>query len=307
MEAGLLVRRSVRVPGVETAVGRLVAVSDDRVAPASAALYRPGRGCAAGWPTSARACWCTARIREAARHWSEHRRGRGHLLRGQELDTALGWAATKRRHVRLNQLERDFVNESVALSKQRRKLLVPSLATVAAVLAVAVTMTVVAVHGQNDLRERLLEADARAVAARAESLRTSDPRTAMRLSVAAWRLAPVFEARAALQASLVQPELAVFTDPRGRRAGPVPAARRHAGQVGHRCAHRLGRAVEAAGGDVRAACRGDGAERRRAVRGRERRRADRRDHRARARRRRLHDQPGEQDAGSTRGRACCST
>ncbi|MGW3347993.1 protein kinase domain-containing protein [Nonomuraea rubra] len=213
MEAGLLVRRSVRVPGVETAVGRLVAVSDDRVAPASAALYRAWPRLR-GWVADEREGMLVhRRIREAARHWSEHRRGRGHLLRGQELDTALGWAATKRRHVRLNQLERDFVNESVALSKQRRKLLVPSLATVAAVLAVAVTMTVVSVHGQNDLRERLLEADARAVAARAESLRTSDPRTAMRLSVAAWRLAPVFEARAALQASLVQPELAVFTDP----------------------------------------------------------------------------------------------
>ncbi|MFB4267448.1 protein kinase [Nonomuraea sp. GTA35] len=213
MEAGLLVRRSVRVTGVETSVGKLVAVSDDRVAPASAALYRAWPRLR-GWVADEREGMLVhRRIRQAARHWSEHRRGRGHLLRGQELDTALGWAATKRRHVRLNQLERDFINDSVALSKQRRKLLVPSLTTVAAVLAVAVTMTVVSVHGQNDLRERLIEADARAVAARAEALRTSDPRTAMRLSVAAWRLAPVFEARAALQTSLVQPELAVFTDP----------------------------------------------------------------------------------------------
>ncbi|WP_237109752.1 serine/threonine-protein kinase, partial [Nonomuraea sp. MG754425] len=213
MEAGLLVRRSVRVPAVETTVGKLVAVSDDRVVPASAALYRAWPRLR-GWVADERDGMAVhRRIREAARHWSEHRRGRGHLLRGPELDTALGWAATKRRHVRLNQLERDFVNDSVTMSKQRRKLLVPLLATIAAVLAVAVTMTVVSVHGQNDLRRRLVEADARAVAARAEALRTSDPRTAMRLSVAAWRLSPVFEARAALQESLVQPELAVFTDP----------------------------------------------------------------------------------------------
>ncbi|UBU11799.1 protein kinase domain-containing protein [Nonomuraea gerenzanensis] len=213
MEAGLLVRRSVRVPAVETSVGKLVAVSDDRVAPASAALYRAWPRLR-GWVADEREGMVVHRhIRQAARQWSQHRRGRGHLLRGHELDTALGWAATKRRHVRLNQLERDFIHDSVALSKQRRKLLMPSLASVAAVLAVAVTMTVVSVHGQNDLRERLIQADARAVAARAETLRTSDPRTAMRLSVAAWRLAPVFEARAALQASLVQPELGVFTDP----------------------------------------------------------------------------------------------
>ncbi|MEV0615448.1 protein kinase [Nonomuraea sp. NPDC050404] len=213
MAAGLLVRRSVRVPSVDTPAGRLVAVSDDRVTPVSAALYRAWPRLR-GWVSDEREGLRAHRqIREAARHWSEHRRGRSLLLRGQELDSALGWAATKRRHLRLNQLERDFINDSVALSKQRRKLLVPSLASVAAVLAVAVTMTVVSVDSQNDLRGRLIEADARAVAARAEALRDGDPRTAMRLSVAAWRLAPVFEARAALQASLVQPELAVFTDP----------------------------------------------------------------------------------------------
>ncbi|MEU8401021.1 hypothetical protein AB0C28_38025 [Nonomuraea sp. NPDC048892] len=213
MEAGLLVRRSVRVPPAETSVGKLVAVSDNRVAAASAALYRAWPRLR-GWVADERDGMPShRRIREAARTWSEHRRDTSHLFRGHELDSALGWAATKRRHVRLNQLERDFINDSVALSKQRRKFMVPALATVAAVLAVAVTMSVLSVHGQNDLRERLIEADARAVAARAETLRDSDPRTAMRLSVAAWRLAPVFEARAALQASLVQPELGVFTDP----------------------------------------------------------------------------------------------
>ncbi|TMR28333.1 hypothetical protein ETD85_36255, partial [Nonomuraea zeae] len=220
MEAGLLVRRSVRVPTVETSIGKLVAISDDRVAPASAALYRAWPRLR-GWVADERDGLAVHRaIRTAARHWSEHRRGRSHLFRGQRLDTALGWAATKRRHLRLNQLERDFINDSVTLSKQRRKLLAPALAGLAAVLAVAVTMSVVSVHGQNQLRGRLIEADARAVAARAEALRDSDPRTAMRLSVAAYRLSPVFEARAALQASLVQPELGVFTDP-----APDPRAR----------------------------------------------------------------------------------
>ncbi|MEO3870623.1 protein kinase [Nonomuraea sp. B12E4] len=213
MAAGLLVRRSVRVPPTETAAGKLVAVSDNRVAPASAALYRAWPRLR-GWVADERDGLAVHRqIREGARRWSAHRRDRSHLFRGEALDTALGWAATKRRHLRLNQLERDFLNDSVTMAKQRRKLLVPSLATLGTVLAVAVTMTVVSVHGQNDLRERLVDAEARAVAARAETMRASDPRTAMRLSVAAWRLSPVFEARAALQASLVQPELGVFTDP----------------------------------------------------------------------------------------------
>ncbi|MBF8193142.1 protein kinase [Nonomuraea sp. K274] len=220
MDAGLLVRRSIRVPPAETSVGKLVAVRDDRVAPASAALYR-------AWPRLRR--WVAderdgmsvhREIRRAARNWSEHRRGRSRLYRGRRLGTALGWAATKRRHLRLNQLERDFINDSVALSEQRRKLLVPSVVAAGVVLAVAVSMTLVSVQGQSDLRDQLVEANARAVAARAEALRSSDPRTAMRLSVAAWRMSPVFEARAAVQASLAQPELGVFTDP-----APDPRAR----------------------------------------------------------------------------------
>ncbi|MFI7129749.1 protein kinase [Nonomuraea sp. NPDC050153] len=213
MEAGLLVRRSVRVPPTETPVGKLVAVSDQRVAPASAALYRAWPRLRAWVEDERESMQAHREIRDAARHWSEHRRGRSHLFRGPALDTALAWAATKRRHLRLNQLERDFVNDSVALSKQRRRLFTPALAAMAAVLAIAVTLSVVSVHGQNQLRGQLVEANARAVAARAEALRSADPRTAMRLSVAAWKLSPVFEARAALQASLVQPELGVFTDP----------------------------------------------------------------------------------------------
>ncbi|MFG1700456.1 protein kinase [Nonomuraea sp. NPDC049309] len=214
MAAGLLVRRSIRVPPSETAIGKLVAISDDRVTPASAALYRAWPRLR-GWVADEREGMEVHRhLREAARHWSEHRRDRSHLLRGEELADALGWAAAKRRHVRLSQLERDFISDSVALSRQRRKMLVPALSAVAAVVAVAVTMTVVTVHGQNDLRDRLIEAGARAVAARADAMRTTDPRTAMRLSVAAYRMSPVFEARSALQASLVQPELGVFTDPR---------------------------------------------------------------------------------------------
>ncbi|MGA5759125.1 protein kinase domain-containing protein [Nonomuraea bangladeshensis] len=213
LAAGLVVRRSVRVPPAETPVGKLVAVGDGRVAPASAALYRAWPRLR-GWVADERESLHVLRsIREAAGRWSAHRRGRGHLLRGEALDTALGWAAVKRRHLRLSQLERDFIAGSVALSKQRRRLLVPGLGVAAGVLAVAVSMAVVSVLGQHELRGRLVEANARAVAARAEALRSSDPRTAMRLSVAAWRLSPVFEARAALQASLVQPELGVFTDP----------------------------------------------------------------------------------------------
>ncbi len=54
---------------------------------------------------------------------------------------------------------------------------------------------------------------ARRVADVADAMRTTDPRTAMLLSVAAWRISPLPEARRALLGSLAQPEHAVFTDP----------------------------------------------------------------------------------------------
>lgn len=95
----------------------------------------------------------------------------------------------------------------------RRWARVPAVAVLAAAVAVAVSASVAVVRGALNPGEVVSQANARVVAARAESLRTADPQAAMRLSVAAWKLAPVVEAREALQASLSQPELSVFTDP----------------------------------------------------------------------------------------------
>ncbi|MER6947204.1 WD40 repeat domain-containing serine/threonine-protein kinase [Nonomuraea sp. NPDC000554] len=247
-EAGLLVRRSVRVPPTQTEIGKLVAVSDDGIAPASAALFRAWPRLR-GWVADEREGLAVYReLREAAHRWAAHRadrtgpaphdparpgvpgdparrwtprmlgrrwtarrRERALLYRGHTLETAVGWAATRRRHVRLDPLERDFLDTSAALVA-RRPARPPVVALIAALVAVAVTMSVIAVRGHGDLGDQLTQANARLVAARAEALRTTDPQAAMRLSVAAWKLSPVFEARAALQASLVQPELGVFTD-----------------------------------------------------------------------------------------------
>lgn len=212
-EAGLLVRRSVKVAPEDTEAGRLVAVSDDLVAPASAALFH-------AWPRLR--AWVAddrdglavhTRLRAAALHWDAHRRRPADLYQGSALDTALGWAATTRRHLGLNQLERDFLDSSAALGRRRRRRRGLALAGMAAMLAVAVSASVLAVRQSRDLSAQLADANARAIAARAETLRASDPRAAMRLSVAAWKLSPVFEARTALQRSLAQPELGVFTDP----------------------------------------------------------------------------------------------
>jgi WD40 repeat protein len=64
-----------------------------------------------------------------------------------------------------------------------------------------------------------VEAEARRVAAVADSMRFSDPVTAMRLSVAAWRLADTTETRSALIGAMAQREEDAFAVP-GADSGP---------------------------------------------------------------------------------------
>ncbi|WP_327089985.1 WD40 repeat domain-containing serine/threonine protein kinase [Nonomuraea sp. NBC_01738] len=212
-EAGLLVRRSLKVRPEDTDAGRLVAVCDDEVAPASAALFHAWPRLRA-WVDDERDGLAThARLSTAARRWQHSSRRRADLYHGSALDEALGWAATTRRHLGLNRLEREFLDTSAALGRRRRRRRGYAIALLAALLAISVSASTLAVRQSRDLSTQLAQANARAVAGRAEALRATDPQAAMRLSVAAWKLSPVFEARTALQHSLSQPELGVFTDP----------------------------------------------------------------------------------------------
>ncbi|WP_234336922.1 nSTAND1 domain-containing NTPase [Streptomyces xylophagus] len=86
-------------------------------------------------------------------------------------------------------------------------------ASLSAVLVVAV-LSAIAVWQErdNNLRARTQSA-ARRVADVADGLRTTDPRTAQQLGVAAWRTAQLPETRRALLGSLAQVETDTFTDP----------------------------------------------------------------------------------------------
>ncbi|MFD3498743.1 hypothetical protein [Streptomyces sp. NPDC058678] len=64
-----------------------------------------------------------------------------------------------------------------------------------------------------DNERRRTDDAARQVAEVADALRTTEPRTAMLLGVAAWRTAKLPETRRALLGSLAQPETDTFTDP----------------------------------------------------------------------------------------------
>lgn len=190
------------------------------VVPAGAALSR-------AWPRLRE--WLAAerdglpvhrRLAEAARVWEERGRLPGDLYQGESLREALHWAATERRYLGMNRRERQFLDTASAAERrrQRRRRLVT--AGMAVLLAFSLGVTAIALRqrqtlaGQaEDLGRQRDGSAARAAAARADDLRDSDPGTAMRLSVAAWRIAQVPEARSALQAALAQTKIDMFTDP----------------------------------------------------------------------------------------------
>ncbi|GII01884.1 WD40 repeat domain-containing serine/threonine protein kinase [Planobispora takensis] len=200
---------------------------ESTVRPAGAALLR-------AWPRLH--SWLEAertglpihrRLGEAARLWEEHGRKPGDLYQGTPLEIAREWATTGRHYVDLNALETRFLDEGTAATRRavrRRRLFTTALATltVVAVLAglLAEQQRRAADAERTKVAARLDEAVARSLAGQAGRLRPVAPETARLLGVAAWRTAPVPEARTALLESAGQRETAAFTLP----AGELPAS-----------------------------------------------------------------------------------
>ena len=171
------------------------------------------------------------RLTQAAHTWEELGRDSGTLYRGTRLAHAEELFAAGRSAERktfetfetsdeLNTSERDFLTAALdaragerrtaTRTARRARRLVSSLSI--AVTLVLVTGLVAWQQHRTGVRERT-ETAARRVASVAASMRTTDPRTAMLLSVAAWRTAPLTEARSALLGALTQPQLDAFTAP----------------------------------------------------------------------------------------------
>ncbi|MFB9207377.1 WD40 repeat domain-containing protein, partial [Nonomuraea spiralis] len=151
------------------------------------------------------------RLTEAATTWNDHARDPGALYRGLQL-------ATAREHLvqHLNSLtseERDFLQASSTAhhgARRRRRLRTLILSVVATLALVAASL---AWQQNNVSSRRQREAYARQMIGTAESLRQSDPRLAMQLSLAAWRLADLPETRGALLTASQQAQQDTFTDP----------------------------------------------------------------------------------------------
>ncbi|MER5649858.1 serine/threonine-protein kinase [Streptosporangium sp. NPDC002524] len=159
-------------------------------------------------------------ILTAARRWQLQGRRDGDLFQGGSLENAMRWAATGRRNITLSPVERDFLEAGAALTRRRARRGRLLSGTLAVLLVAALAAGAFAVQQSRvaDARSAVIasqrdQATAARLAATADALRTAEPVRAMLLSVAAWRLAPVTEARASLAGSLAQRETATFHDP----------------------------------------------------------------------------------------------
>ena len=157
-------------------------------------------------------------LTEAARAWQEHDRDPGGLYRGSRLERAEeffadedGMLTVPERAFLTAALEaREAEQRAAARTTRRSRVLVTALS---AVLAVVLVVGLAAWGQHRDNERQRTDTAARRIAAVADSLRTTDPRTAMLLGVAAWRVSPLPESRRALLGALAQPELDTFTDP----------------------------------------------------------------------------------------------
>ncbi|WP_214321447.1 nSTAND1 domain-containing NTPase [Nonomuraea sediminis] len=147
-------------------------------------------------------------LARAARRWEGGGRRDAELYRGERLRQALAWAASGRRHLTLNADEQRFIDAGIAAGRRRGRL-----AVLAAVVSVALVAAGVAIWQSGSAEDRLDHAMARVAASRAEAVRLADPVLARELSLAAWSLAPVTEARRALARSDADAAVGVFTDP----------------------------------------------------------------------------------------------
>lgn len=158
------------------------------------------------------------RLTEAAGAWAALERDPGALYRGVRLAGAREEFAAA--DADLTPLEREFLDASVAEDERRVRAAARTTRRLRALtvsLAVLLSLAVVAgllawQQSRVSARQRD-EAEARRIAALAAELGYAQPRTALRLSVAAWKLADLPETRAALAAATAQPEQGVFDEP----------------------------------------------------------------------------------------------
>ncbi|MEU2060769.1 hypothetical protein [Streptomyces sp. NPDC013455] len=155
------------------------------------------------------------RLTQAADAWRELGRDPGALYRGTRLAEAAETFAAADHYRELTPVEREFLDASTALRARDRLRLRGLAGSVSVLLVLALVAGAVAWQQHRTSERQHLAATARRAATAAAGLRSTDPRTALRLSVAAWRLSRTPETRSALIGALAQHDLPTFSLPAG--------------------------------------------------------------------------------------------
>ncbi|MEU5896756.1 nSTAND1 domain-containing NTPase [Streptomyces venezuelae] len=153
------------------------------------------------------------RLTQAARHWQDRERDSATLLRGTELTETEDIFRTAEQQGELTALERDFLHACTTARARARRLRHAVSGVVALLVSLALVAGAVAWQQSRTSERHHQEAVARRLAAVADSMRASDPVTAMRLSTAASTLSGSVETRAALLGALSQREQDVYDIP----------------------------------------------------------------------------------------------
>ncbi|MEV7278820.1 helix-turn-helix domain-containing protein [Streptomyces sp. NPDC093111] len=152
------------------------------------------------------------RLTEAADAWEVLGRDPGALYRGLRLADAEQQVGGG---VGLTPSERAFLTISAAARRRERRGRRARAGVGSVLLVLGLLASLVAWQQNGAAERRHVEAEARRVAGVSYSLQASDPQQAMRLGLAAWRVADLPETRSALSSAMAQREQDVFTDPDG--------------------------------------------------------------------------------------------
>ncbi|OAR26744.1 hypothetical protein A8W25_00030 [Streptomyces sp. ERV7] len=152
-------------------------------------------------------------LAEAAQDWHDLGRDSDALLRGTRLAQARTAFDAGDRRIELTALEESFLTASRSAYRRTRRVRRGVVSALLVLVVLAVVATSVAWQ-QGRARDRQRgESAARSTAALAQTYFPSDPQTAMRLSLAAWKIAHIPEARAALVAAAIRPDQDTDPDP----------------------------------------------------------------------------------------------
>jgi WD40 repeat protein len=138
------------------------------------------------------------RLAQAADAWAEAGRPASGLYAGSHLAAARAVLEDDGHTLGLRPVERDFIAAGERAERRRKKVTRTGIAIVVTLALLATTLAVLARRAQGDAEARETRLIAEQVARQADEMRTQDPQTALRLSLAAYRTAQTPVTRSAL-------------------------------------------------------------------------------------------------------------